>query len=105
MVVEDDRNGVGFGDKGRKNQCWYDVEDMVEGKGTGGEKDQLGEVDDEGNGGGVGCKKGLKGNKGRENHYGWDFMFSEEEEGQLVVEGKYIFFHNRGSVFSQWVRF
>ena len=44
---------------------------------------------------GWGGKKGLEGNKGRENHYGWDFIFSGEEEGQLVVEGKYNFFHDR----------
>ena len=25
-------------------------------------------------------KKGLEGNKGRKNHYGWDFIFSGEEE-------------------------
>ena len=42
VVVEDERNGGGFGDKGRENQCWDDVEDMVEGKGTGSEMDQLG---------------------------------------------------------------
>ena len=35
------------------------------------------------------------------NHYGWDFIFSGEEEGGLVVEGNYIFFHDRGSVFLQ----
>ena len=52
MVVEDDGNGGWFGDKGRENQCWYDVDDRVEGKGTGGEKDQLGMVEEEGNGGG-----------------------------------------------------
>ena len=34
MVVEDEGKGGGFGDKGMENQCWYDVEDMVEGKGT-----------------------------------------------------------------------
>ena len=82
----------------RENQCWYDVEDKVEGKGTGGEKDNLGAVEER-NGCRVGGKKGLEGNMGRENHYGWDLIFSGEEEGQLVVEGKYIFFHNRGSVF------
>ena len=36
--------GGGFGDKGRESWCWYDVEDMLEGKRTGGEKDQLGAV-------------------------------------------------------------
>ena len=47
----------GVGDKGREeNQCWWDVEDKVEGKGTGGEKDPLVVVEDEGNGGGVGDK-------------------------------------------------
>ena len=51
MVVED---GEGFGDKGGESRCWYDVDDMLEGKGTGGEKDQLGVVEEEGNGGGVG---------------------------------------------------
>ena len=43
VVVEDEGNGGGVGDKGRENQCWYDIEDIVEGKGTGGEKDQFGE--------------------------------------------------------------
>ena len=51
-----------------------------------------------------GGKRGLEGNKERENRYGWDCIFSGEEEGQLVVEGNYIFFHDRGSVFSQWAR-
>ena len=46
-------------------------------------------------------KRGLEWNKWRENHYGWDFIFSGEEEGGLVVEGDYIFFHDMGSVFSQ----
>ena len=31
-------------------------------------------------------------------------FFCGEEEGWLVVEGNYIFFHDRGSVFSQWAR-
>ena len=38
------------------------------------------------------------------NHYGLDFIFSGKEEGGLVVEGNYIFFHDRGSVFSHWAR-
>ena len=33
VVVEDGRNGGGFGDKRKENQCWYDVDDVVEGKG------------------------------------------------------------------------
>ena len=33
VEVEDERNGGGFGDRGRENQYWYDVEDMVKGKG------------------------------------------------------------------------
>ena len=37
MVVGEGGNGGGFGDKGRENKCWYDVEDRVEGKGMGGE--------------------------------------------------------------------
>ena len=45
-----------------------------------------------------GGKRGLEW-KWREKHYGWDFIFSGE-----VVEGNYIFFHDRGSVFSQWAR-
>ena len=57
VVVVD---GGGFGDKGGESRCSYDVDDMLEG--TGG-------------------KKGFEGNKGRENHYGWDFIFSGEEEG------------------------
>ena len=32
-------------------------------------------------GGGVEGKRGLEWNKWRENHYGWDFIFSGEEEG------------------------
>ena len=84
-VVEDEGNGGGVGVKGRENQCCGDVEDRVEGKRTGGEKDQFG----------VGVKWVYK---GREQQYGWDFIFSGEEEGQLVVEGQYIFFHYRGSV-------
>ena len=28
--------------EGMENQCWYDVEDRVEGKETGGENDQFG---------------------------------------------------------------
>ena len=54
VVVEEGGYGGGFGDKGGESQCWYDVEDMLEGNGTGGEKDQLGAVEEEGNGGGVG---------------------------------------------------
>ena len=34
--------------------------------------------------------------------WGGDFIFSGEEEGGLVVEGNYICFHDRGSVFLQW---
>ena len=60
MVVEDVGNGGGFRDKGRENQCWYDVEDRVEGKGTGGKKDKFGVVEEEGNGGGL----GLRGERG-----------------------------------------
>ena len=42
---------------------------------------------------GVCGKKGLEVNKGRENHYGWDFIFSGEEEGQFGGRGQiYIFF-------------
>ena len=44
VVVEDEGKGGGFGDKGRENHCWYDVEDMVNGKGMGSNKDQLGAV-------------------------------------------------------------
>ena len=40
----------------------------------------------------VKSKRGLEWNKWRENHYGWDFIFSGEEEGRLVVEGNYKFF-------------
>ena len=93
-------DGEGLGEKGGKS--WYNVDDRLDGKGTGGEKGQLGVVEEEGNGGGVGGKRGLEWNKWRENHYGWDFIFSGEEEGRLVVEGNYIFFHDSGSVFSQW---
>ena len=46
----------------------------------------------DGVGGGWVGKKGLEGNKESDIHYGWDFIFSGEEEWQLVVEGKYIFF-------------
>ena len=42
-------------------------------------------------------KKGLEGNKEWENHYRWAFIFSGED--RLVVEGKYKFFCDRGSVF------
>ena len=76
-----------------------DVDDRLDGKGTGGEKHQLGAVEEEGNGGWVEGKRGLDWNKWRENHYGWDFIFSGEEEGGLAVEGNYIFFHDMGSVF------
>ena len=55
VVVEDGGNGEGFRDKVVESRCWYDVDDMVEGKGTGGEKNQLGVVEEEGNGGGVWC--------------------------------------------------
>ena len=48
----------------------------------------------------VKSKRGLEWNKWRENHYGWDFIFSGEEEGMLVVEGNYIFFHDRGCIFA-----
>ena len=48
VVVVDD--GEGLGEKGGKS--WYDVDDRLDGKGTGGEKDQLGAVEEEGNGGG-----------------------------------------------------
>ena len=58
VVVED---GEGFEDKGGERRCWYDVDDMLEGKGTGSEKDQLGAVEEEGNSGGVSGKKGLEG--------------------------------------------
>ena len=58
-----------------------DVDDRLDGKGTGGEKHQLGAVEEEGNGGGVGGKRDLEWNKWRENHYGWDFIISVEEEG------------------------
>ena len=81
------------------------VVDKVWCKGTGGEKDQRDRerlrrretVE------GLG-KRVLEGNKGRENHYGWDFIFSGEEEGQLVVERKSICFHDRGCSIDQ-VRF
>ena len=44
-------------------------------------------------------KRGLEWNKWRGNHYGWDFIFSGEGEGGLVVEGMI------GEVyFSQWAR-
>ena len=56
VVVEDERNSGGFGDKERENQCVYDVEDMVESKGTEGEKDQLCVAEEEGNSGGVGVR-------------------------------------------------
>ena len=49
VVVVDD--GEGLGEKGGKS--WYDVDDRLDGKGTSGEKDQLGAVEEEGNGGGV----------------------------------------------------
>ena len=52
VVVVDD--GEGLGEKGGKS--WYDVDDRLDGKGTGGEKDQLGAVEEEGNGGGVGVR-------------------------------------------------
>ena len=65
-----------------------DVDDKLDGKGTVGEKDQLGAVEE---GNGVGGKRSLEWNKWRENHYGWDFIFSGEEEGGLVVEGNYIY--------------
>ena len=45
----------------------WDVEYMVEGKGTGGGNDQFDAVEEEGNGGG---KMGLEGNKGRESQCG-----------------------------------
>ena len=47
-------NGGGLGDKGRENQCWYDVEDRLEGKGTGGEKRIS--FEEERNGGEVGVR-------------------------------------------------
>ena len=62
-----------------------DVDDRLDGKGTGGEKHLLGVVEEEGNGGGVEGKRGLEWNKWRENHYGWDFIFSGEEEGGLLA--------------------
>ena len=68
----------------------------MEGKGTESNKNQLGAVEEEGNGGGV---WGLEGNKGSENHYGWDFIFSGEEERQLVVEGKHIYCFMIGEVY------
>ena len=34
--------------QGKGNQYWYDVDEMVEGKGTGSEKDHLGTVEVEG---------------------------------------------------------
>ena len=38
-------------------------------------------------------KRGLEWNKWRENHYGWDFIFSGEEEGGVGGRGQlYIFF-------------
>ena len=40
----------GLGTEGRENKCWYDVQDMVEGKEMEGKKDQLGTVEEEGNG-------------------------------------------------------
>ena len=49
MGVDD---GEGLGEKGGKS--WYNVDDRLDGKGTGGEKDQLGAVEEEGNGGGGG---------------------------------------------------
>ena len=70
MVVED---GGGLGDKGGESLCWYDVDEMLDGKGTGDEKDQLGAVQEEGNGGGVGDKRGLEWNNWRENHCGFYF--------------------------------
>ena len=30
-------------------------------------------------------KRGLEWNKWRENHYGWDFIFSGEGRGQLYI--------------------
>ena len=88
--------------QGEEEDPVVDVDDRLDGKGTGGEKHQLGAVEEEGNSGGVEGKRGLEWNKWRENHYGWDFIFSGEEEGGLVVEGNYIFFHDRRSVFLQW---
>ena len=40
--------------KGMQNQCWYDVEDMVEGEETVSKKDPFGAVEEEGNGVGWG---------------------------------------------------
>ena len=57
MVVEDGGYGGGFRNKGGESRCLYDDRDMLEGKGTGGEKDQLGAVEEEGNGGGVGVRR------------------------------------------------
>ena len=56
VLVED---GGGLGDKGGDLLCWYNVDDMLDDNGTGGEKDQsnqLGAVEEEGNGGGVGVR-------------------------------------------------
>ena len=115
VVVDDERNGgeggierersevdgagatgeeAGGVSQGEGEDPVVDVDDRLDGKGTGGEKHQ--ET--------VEGKRGLEWNKWRENHYEWDFIFSGEEEGGLVVEGNYIFFHNRGSVFSEWAR-
>ena len=82
---------------------FVDVDDGLDGKGTGGEKDQLSAVVKEGNSGVVGGKRGLEW-KWRENHYGWDFIFSGGEEGGLVVEGNYIFSMIGEVYFSQWAR-
>ena len=79
-----------------------DVDDRLDGKGTGGKRiswmllKRRETVDGWG-------KRGLEW-KWRENNYGWELIFSGEEGGGLVVEGNYIFFHDRGSVFSQWAR-
>ena len=69
-----------------------DVGGRVGCKGTGAEKDQYGAVEEE-------EMVGLEGTKGKKNHCGWDFIYSGEEEGQLV--GQSIFYHDRGSVFSR----
>ena len=52
VVVEDEGKGWRVWGQGNGKSMWYDVEDIVEGKGTGGEKDQLGVVEEDENGGG-----------------------------------------------------
>ena len=59
-------SGQGDGRRKRISLVWLRRKEMVEGWG----------------------KRGLEGNKERENLYVWDFIFSREEEGQLVVKGR-----------------